>query len=177
MGTPPFCDMRETMQFYDTWDSPLGEMWMASDGENLCGLWFAGQKYFDLARLRRGERKELPVFAETKHWLAEYFSGKAPAFTPSLFLDGTPFQRMIWAMLLQIPYGETVTYGQLAARAAKKLGREKMSAQAVGSAVGHNPVSIIVPCHRVVGANGSLTGYAGGVEKKAWLLDRERNHI
>ena len=164
------------MKYYDTWVSPLGEIWMQSEGEALCGLWFAGQKYFDLSRLRQGIRQDLPVFAETKRWLEEFFSGKAPAFTPPLQLDGTPFQRMIWAMLLQIPYGETTTYGRLAAQAAEKLGREKMSAQAVGGAVGRNPISIIVPCHRVVGTDGSLTGYAGGVEKKARLLDWERKN-
>lgn len=164
------------MKYYDTWASPLGEMWMQSEGEALCGLWFAGQKYFDLPPLRQGIRQDLPVFAETKRWLEEYFSGKALAFTPPLQLNGTPFQRMIWAMLLQIPYGETTTYGRLAAQAAEKLGREKMSAQAVGGAVGHNPISLIVPCHRVVGADGSLTGYAGGVEKKARLLDLEQKN-
>lgn len=165
------------MKYYDTWNSPLGEMWMQSEGERLCGLWFAGQKYFDLTRLQQGVRQELPIFAEAKRWLEGYFFGKVSAFTPSLRLDGTPFQRMIWNLLLQIPYGETVTYGQLAAQAAKELGREKMSAQAVGGAVGHNPISLIVPCHRVVGADGSLTGYAGGVEKKAWLLEWEQKNI
>lgn len=165
------------MKYYDTWDSPLGEIWMQSEGESLCGLWFAGQKHFDLTQLQQGMQQELPVFAETKRWLEEYFSGKVSAFTPSLQLTGTPFQHTVWNLLLQIPYGDTTTYGQLAARAAKELGREKMSAQAVGNAVGHNPISLIVPCHRVVGADGSLTGYAGGVEKKAWLLDWERRNI
>lgn len=164
------------MRYYDRYDSPLGEIWMGSDGECLCGLWLTGQRNFDIGRARTGQRMDLQIFRETRQWLELYFSGKAPDFTPKLSLSGTPFRLMVWKMLLEIPYGETTTYGRLAELAAKKCGRERMSAQAVGGAVGNNPISIIVPCHRVVGADGSLTGYAGGVDKKAWLLEWEKKN-
>ena len=157
--------------------TPLGPMTMASDGEALTGLWFDGQKY-DRAHLSEDVREQdLPVFAECEAWLKEYFSGRDPGFTPALHLRVTPFQREVLNILRNIPFGKTMTYGQIAALLAKQQGRKTMSAQAVGSAVGHNPVSLIIPCHRVIGADGSLTGYAGGIDKKRSLLEMESIHL
>ena len=120
------------------------------------------------------EEKKLPVFARTAEWLALYFDGEKPAFIPPLTLKGTPFQKEVWEILLEIPFGQTTTYAEIAAEIARRRGLASMSAQAVGSAVAHNPISLIIPCHRVVGSDGSLTGYAGGIEKKEWLLAMER---
>lgn len=154
--------------------SPMGQLLMAADGEALTGLWFESQKYFPESFGTDGDAGTLlPVFEETIQWLDLYFKGQQPHFTPKLNLKGTPFRQRIWEMLLEIPYGEVVTYQHLAHRYAQEQGLKQMSAQAVGGAVGHNPVSIIVPCHRVVGTNGSLTGYAGGLDKKATLLALE----
>ncbi len=147
--------------------SPLGEILLAADGDALIGVWFVGGKYAPV--IEKIGNRETPALAMGKRWLEIYFSGREPDFLPPLHLSGTPFQEKVWALLLEIPYGQTVTYGALAARLGKK-----MSAQAVGGAVGRNPVSIIVPCHRVVGADGSLTGYAGGLERKRFLLELER---
>ena len=116
----------------------------------------------------------LPVFEEAKAWLDRYFGGGVPDFTPPLRLYGTPFRKAVWELLLGVPYGHTVAYGELAALAAERLGRARMSARAVGNAVGHNPISIIIPCHRVTGAGGKLTGYAAGLDTKARLLALER---
>ena len=161
------------MQYIDTYSSPLGGITMASDGESLTGLWFDGQKYFGATLTDSREEKHLPVFQQAKKWLDLYFQGKKPAFTPPLSPQGSPFRQGVWEILLQIPYGQTMTYGEIASRIAEKQGLESMSAQAVGGAVGHNPISIIIPCHRVVGSNGSLTGYAGGIDKKIALLTLE----
>ncbi|HBJ18019.1 MAG TPA: 6-O-methylguanine DNA methyltransferase [Clostridiales bacterium] len=159
-----------------TWhyDSPLGRILLAADEIGLTGLWFDGQKYF--ARDLPGERtkQEVPVLAETKRWLDVYFSGREPDFTPPLHPVGSAFRLSVWEILLQIPYGQTTTYGEIARRLAEERGLARMSAQAVGGAVGHNEIAIIIPCHRVVGANGSLTGYAGGIAKKKKLLELER---
>lgn len=150
------------------YSSPLGSMTLASDGTALTGLWFNGQKYFaDTLKEVQTLNPNLPVFDLTRQWLDIYFSGKEPTFTPPLLLQGSPFRKQVWQLLLEIPYGRTMTYGELA----RKL--QCKSAQAVGGAVGHNPISIIIPCHRVIGADGSLTGYAGGVERKASLLKLE----
>lgn len=156
-----------------TWHyaSPLGGILLAADGEGLTGLWFEGQKYFARGLDAEHEEKLLPVFAQAARWLDTYFSGKEPDFTPPLHLPGTEFQRTVWQKLLAIPYGGTETYGGLA----RLCSRAGMTARAVGGAVGRNPVSIIVPCHRVVGARGSLTGYAGGIERKEKLLALERS--
>ncbi len=148
--------------------TPLGAVLLASDGEALCGLWFEGQKYFAAGLGAARTEKDLPVFAETERWLAAYFSGKDPGEPPPLRPCGTPFQRAVWEALRAIPYGETLSYGALA----RRLGS---SARAVGGAVGRNPISILIPCHRVLGADGSLTGYAGGLERKTALLKREIN--
>lgn len=162
------------MQYTSSYSSPLGGILMAADGEGLTGLWFVGQKYFARTLGVNYEERALLIFDEAGRWLDEYFSGREPGFTPPLRLAGTPFQTEVWQLLLAIPYGHTVTYGQLARQLAARKGRARLSAQAVGGAVGRNPVSIIVPCHRVVGANGSLTGYAGGTDKKAALLRLEK---
>ena len=152
--------------------SPVGRILLASNGDALTGLWLEGQKYCAATVTDPAEERDLPVFAETRKWLDCYFSGKIPPFAPPLAPEGTPFRRAVWKLLLTIPYGETTTYGTLAARYAAQYGRTT-SARAVGNAVGHNPVSVIIPCHRVLGADGSLTGYAGGKEKKQFLLDLE----
>ena len=161
------------MDFFPHYASPLGDILLAGDGEGLTGLWFAGQKLAPAAPDEAQTQMPLPVFAEAARWLDIYFSGKAPAFTPPLHLRGTPFQRAVWTLLLSIPYGTTVTYGEIAARIAREMNLPRVSPRAVGGAVGRNPVSLIVPCHRVIGADGRLTGYAGGLERKRWLLRLE----
>lgn len=162
------------MQYTNHYHSPIGNILMAADDVDLTGLWFEGQKYFALYLDEEREEKDLPVFEQTKHWLDLYFSGKEPDFSVPLHFTGTDFQNEVWQILCSIPYGQTMTYGQIAKLIAKKRGLARMSAQAVGGAVGHNEISIIVPCHRVVGANGSLTGYAGGIDKKVALLTLEK---
>lgn len=154
--------------------SPLGDITLCSDGAALTGLWFDGQKYFGDTLSADHQERDLPIFIQTKEWLSVYFSGKAPAFTPPLRMQTTPFRKAVWEILLTIPYGHTMTYGQIAAQVAKQKGMRHMSAQAVGGAVGHNSISLIIPCHRVVGTNGSLTGYAGGIDKKIGLLTLEK---
>lgn len=162
------------MAYTQHYDSPLGGILLAADDVGLTGLWFDGQKYF--ARGLSNERiaQETPILTEAKRWLDIYFTGKEPDFTPPLHPIGSAFRRSVWEILLQIPYGQTTTYGEIARQLAKKQGLDRMSAQAVGGAVGHNEISIIIPCHRVVGADGSLTGYAGGIGKKEKLLELER---
>ena len=162
------------MTYVYKYDSPLGGITIASNGEALTGLWFDGQKYFGDTLQKEYQIKELPVFHETVRWLDIYFQGKVPGFTPPLLFETTSFRKAVWEILLTIPYGQTMTYGEIADRIAKQKGLSKMSAQAVGGAVGHNPISLIVPCHRVVGTNGSLTGYAGGIDKKEKLLTLEK---
>lgn len=157
------------------YESPLGGITLGSDGKALTGLWFDGQEHYAVTLQSQAEHRRLPVFDETCRWLDIYFSGRAPDFTPELVLHGTPFRKAVWDILLTIPFGKTMSYGEIAERFAHQRGISRMSAQAVGGAVGHNPVSIIVPCHRVVGADGSLTGYAGGLERKARLLEIENN--
>ena len=162
------------MQYCTHHASPLGDMLLASDGENLVGLWFEGQKYF-AATLKDGmEKSDLPVFALVKEWLDAYFAGGNPALSGlPLAPAGSAFRRTVWGLLCEIPYGTCVTYGEIAKNAAGRMNKKSMSGQAVGGAVGHNPISIIIPCHRVVGSNGSLTGYAGGIDKKIRLLALE----
>lgn len=153
--------------------SPLGEMTMASNGHSLTGLWFDGQKYFPAGLIGCAEEKNLPVFDETSKWLDIYFSGEIPDFTPNLNPAGSEFRIAVWEILRNIPYGKTMTYGEIAAEIAQMKGLKRMSPQAVGGAVGHNPISLIIPCHRVLGSDGSLTGYAGGVDRKLKLLEIE----
>ena len=162
------------MQYISHYPSPIGNMLLAADEMGLTGLWFEGQKYFALDLDKEPEEKEIPLFEKVKQWLDIYFSGREPDFTIPLHFTGTDFQNEVWEILCTIPYGQTMTYGEIAKQIAARKGLQHMSAQAVGGAVGHNRISIIVPCHRVVGANGSLTGYAGGIEKKAKLLKLEK---
>ena len=154
--------------------SPLGDILLAADEVGLTGLWFEGQKYFANTLLEDYVPQETKILTEAKKWLDVYFSGEEPKFTPPLHPDGSTFRQAVWKILLQIPYGQTITYGEIARKMAEVKNTAHMSAQAVGGAVGHNEISIIIPCHRVVGANGSLTGYAGGVDKKIALLELER---
>lgn len=163
------------MDFVSHYNSPLGGMTMASDGAHLIGLWFDEQIYF-ASTLDKDceERDDLPIFEETRRWLDLYYDGKIPDFTPSLLLRTNNFRRRVWKILLTIPYGHTTTYGDVARIIANERGLASMSAQAIGGAVSHNPISLIIPCHRVVGADGSLTGYAGGIERKKWLLKMEK---
>ena len=165
------------MEFTCRYASPLGGITLSSDGEALTGLWFDGQKYFAETLSPEREERSLPVFEEAARWLDIYFGGREPDFTPPLRPKGTAFRKAVWDVLLSIPYGQTVTYGEIAERLARQSGVPRMSAQAVGGAVGHNPISIIVPCHRVIGADGRLTGYAGGLERKARLLELESGSL
>lgn len=162
--------------FYRTdYKSPVGLLTLASDGTNLNGLWLCGQKYFGgTIPEEMKENGSIPVFDQAKDWLNQYFAGKKPLISDlPLAPIGGEFRQNVWEILCKIPYGQVTTYGEIARQIAEKLGRPTMSAQAVGGAVGHNPISIIIPCHRVVGTNRSLTGYAGGIDKKVWLLTHE----
>lgn len=162
------------MQYISYYQSSLGGMLLAADDIGLTGAWFEGQKYFALCLDKQYEEKEIPLFERAKRWLDIYFSGNEPDFNVPLHFMGTEFQKEVWKNLCTIPYGKTTTYGAIAKQLAARKGLEHMSAQAVGGAVGHNRISIIVPCHRVVGADGSLTGYAGGLDKKVKLLNLEK---
>lgn len=162
------------MTYICNYESPIGSLTAASNGMALTGLWFDGQKYFGSTLTEAYEERELSVFAKTRDWLDLYFSGQEPDFMPPIAICGSDFRKAVWNLLRQIPYGQTTTYGQIAKKMAAQMGTARMSAQAVGAAVGRNPVSILIPCHRVLGSDGSLTGYAGGVEKKAALLAIEK---
>lgn len=163
------------MIYTSRYQSPLGELLLAAQDGFLIGLWIAGQKYYlDKVTEVMAEGDDYPVLRQAKAWLDRYFAGECPA--PGelpLAPLGSDFQRQVCQLMCAIPYGEVRTYGELAAQVAARLGRQRMSAQAVGGAVGHNSIAIIIPCHRVVGAKGNLTGYAGGMEKKTWLLKHE----
>ena len=162
------------MDYTAHYDSPLGGITLASDGEKLVGLWFDGQKYFAGTLGKEHEDgTDLEIFDMTHRWLDIYFSGHAPNFTPPLQMRTTDFRKRVWEIMLTIPYGQTMTYGDIARIIVRERGLASMSAQAVGSAVGHNSISLIIPCHRVVGRGGSLTGYAGGIDKKVRLLKME----
>ena len=161
------------MIYTQHYESPLGGILLAADDTGLTGLWFEGQKYFARTLDTVHQEQETAVLSKARRWLDVYFGGQEPDFTPPLHPAGSAFQQEVWALLLQIPYGQTTTYGALAKQLAEINGGKRVSAQAVGGAVGHNPVSIIVPCHRVVDSDGSLTGYAGGIEKKIRLLTLE----
>lgn len=163
------------MYYRTIYKSPVGMVTLASDGEALVGLWLENQKYFaQSVEEEMVEKPELPVFTLAGRWLDRYFAGEKPEIAElSLAPKGSLFRQEVWKLLCEIPYGEVTTYGAIAKKMAEKLGRTDMSAQAVGGAVGHNPISIIIPCHRVVGTGGSLTGYAGGIEKKVQLLTME----
>lgn len=164
------------MQYKMRYASPLGEMLLVCDGDGLTGAWFVGQKYFAAGLEEAAQEREHEYLLSAAKWLDIYFSGRIPDYTPKLYLIGSSFRTAVWEELMKIPYGETRTYGEISVPAARRLGKEKMSAQAVGGAVGHNPISVIVPCHRVIGADGSLTGYAGGIDKKLALLRLEGSY-
>ena len=155
------------------YDSPLGGILLAADEIGLRGLWFDGQKYFARGLPEKCVEGDTPALSEAKRWLDIYFTGEEPDFLPPLYPVGSPFRQSVWEILLRIPYGRTVTYGEIARRLAETSGRARVSAQAVGGGVGHNEISILIPCHRVVGTGGSLTGYAGGIDKKVRLLELE----
>lgn len=161
------------MQYTSYYNSPMGELLLTGDSTGLTGLWFEGAKYYEELLEAEREEKELPVFSLARKWLDVYFSGKEPDFLPYLHMTGTPFQMEVWKRLQKIPYGKTVSYGEIAGEIAGHRGIARMSAQAVGGAVGRNKIAIIVPCHRVIGADGSLTGYASGLDRKRWLLHLE----
>ena len=163
------------MDFTHRFNSPLGGITLASDGEALTGLWFDGQKYFAASLEKEHEEKSLPVFDLADEWLDLYFNGSDPGFLPPLLMRTTEFRKTVWEILLTIPYGKTMTYGEIADRITAERGLSRMSAQAVGGAVAHNAISLMIPCHRVVGTDGSLTGYAGGLEKKIRLLELEKS--
>ena len=165
------------MTYFYNYLSPLGKLLIATTKDSLVGIWFDGQKYFPDNIPSEATDEILPIFTQTKLWLDIYFGGKQPSFTPPLSLcAATPFRQAVWQKLLQIPYGKTATYGEIA-KALQAETDKRVSAQAVGGAIGHNPISIVVPCHRVVGADGSLTGYAGGIDKKLALLTLEKADI
>jgi methylated-DNA-[protein]-cysteine S-methyltransferase len=146
---------------------------VSSDGKNISGLWIEGQKYFARTLEKGYEERDLPIFESVRKWLDCYFSGKRPDFMPPLKPEGSPFQKSIWNILCKIPYGKTAGYGEIAKQYEAENKEKHTSARAVGGAVGHNPISILIPCHRVLGANGNLTGYAGGIDKKIQLLKLE----
>ncbi len=161
------------MHYTSHYASPLGNLLLAADATGLTGLWFEGQKFFAHHLDENHVEQEVPVLAQAKRWLDIYFSAQEPDFSVPLHFTGTDFQNAVWEVLRSIPYGDTTTYGQIARLLAEQRNLPRLSAQAVGGAVARNEISIIVPCHRVVGANGSLTGYAGGVERKIALLKLE----
>lgn len=161
------------MVYTDTYKSKLGNILLAADETGIIGLWFEGQKYYASTLPDEYISQETKVLKETKNWLDMYFSGEEPKFIPPLHLIGSVFRQEVWKILLRIPYGKTVTYGEIARQMAVIQKREHSSARAIGGAVGHNPISVIIPCHRVVGTKGKLTGYAGGIDKKVALLKLE----
>jgi methylated-DNA-[protein]-cysteine S-methyltransferase len=165
------------MDYVSKYHSPIGHITLASDGEALVGLWFDEGRYYGDVLEETYEEKELPVFQRTKQWLDIYFAGARPEFTPRLLIRGSDFRKKVCEIMLTIPYGQTMTYKEIAERITEAGKEGKMSAQAVGGAVGHNPISIIVPCHRVVGTGGSLTGYGGGIDRKVKLLELENTDM
>ena len=162
------------MQFITSYGSALGDILLAADESGLTGLWFVGQKYFALGLDPEHIEQETPILERARRWLDVYFSGREPDFSVPIHLIGTDFQKAVWKLLREIPYGQTCTYGEIAGKLAAQKDLPHLSAQAVGGAVGHNAISILIPCHRVVGKNGSLTGYAGGLDKKEELLRLEQ---
>lgn len=162
------------MIYTQHYESPLGGILFAADETGLTGLWFDGEKYYADNLAAEHEARDTQALGAAKRWLDVYFAGKEPDFLPPLHPIGSAFRKEVWQLLLEIPYGQTTTYGALARRLAERRGLRHMSAQAVGGAVGHNEISILIPCHRVVGTSGSLTGYAGGIDKKLSLLRLEQ---
>jgi len=164
---------QSTTRYIDKVPSPVGELTLGSDGERLTGLWLAGQKYFMATAADAVPSPGLPIFEEARAWLDRYFAGDDPGPIPAVRPEGTEFRQRVWELLVEVPYGHLTTYGELAHKVAAEEGVAQMPFRAVGGAVGHNPISIIIPCHRVVGSGGSLTGYAGGIARKVQLLELE----
>lgn len=165
---------RPKMIYTSSYESPLGDILLAGDEKGLTGLWFTeGSRYIGLGLKNEAVPREMDCFDQAKKWLDIYFTGRDPGFFPEIHWVGSAFRNRVGEIMCGIPFGKTVTYGWIAGQIAKERGLEKMSAQAVGGAVGHNPICIIVPCHRVVGANRSLTGYGGGIMRKKALLELE----
>lgn len=181
------------MDYIYHYSSPIGDITLASDGKALIGLWFSDQKYFGstlskdyidiTSKICKNDfsktlnNLDFSIFEQTCQWLDIYFSGQMPHFIPELSMRTTKFRKEVWEIMLAIPFGQTMTYGEIADQIAVKRGTASMSAQAVGGAVAHNSISLIIPCHRVIGASGSLTGYAGGIDRKAWLLALENSYV
>ena len=161
------------MDYVHHYNSPLGNITLVSDGTALVGLWFDEQRFFADSLPQKHVEESLPVFKQADRWLDLYFNGRDPGFTPPVVLRTTGFRQKICKIMLTIPYGRTMTYGTIAKTVARQKGVPRMSAQAVGGAVGHNPVSLIIPCHRVIGSGGALVGYGGGLDRKAALLELE----
>ena len=166
-----------SMIYISTYTSPIGDILLASNNNKLIGLWFKNQKYYmNSIKEETGEKNDEETLMKAKKWLDRYFKGEKPSIKElPLNPDGTEFRKKVWQILCEIPYGSTITYKEIALKLAKEKGLKSLSAQAVGGAVGHNPISIIIPCHRVVGSNGKLTGYAGGLDKKEYLLKLEQS--
>ena len=164
------------MHYTSIYQSPVGEILLAADEAGVVGIWFKGEKYFAYCLDEENEPRETDIIKEVKRWLDIYFEGKDPEFTPPLHMIGTPFQIEVWNILREIPFGETTTYKEIARKITKNRGIERMSAQAVGTAVGKNSINLIVPCHRVIGTNNSLAGYAGGIDKKITFLKLEGSY-
>ncbi len=162
------------MQYISYYDSPIGKILIATDDTGIIGLWFINQKYFASTLNPSHQEQETTLIIQTKKWLDIYFSGNEPSFSLPIHLIGTAFQQDVWQELLKIPYGETSTYGMISSAIAKKRCLKSMSSQAVGGAIGKNPISIIVPCHRVISSTNHLTGYAGGIPRKKYLLEQEK---
>jgi methylated-DNA-[protein]-cysteine S-methyltransferase len=176
-----YTERRKAMEYIQKIKSPVGILTVSSDGKNISGLWIEGQKYFEKTLEQDILEQNLPIFDTLRNWLDIYFSGKEPDFIPSLMPKGSPFQESIWTALCKIPYGQTISYGDLAKQFELENKGRHTSPRAVGNAVGHNPISILIPCHRVLGKNNNPTGYAGGIDKKIMLLRLEgitiRDHI
>lgn len=165
------------MQYIQRYKSPLGSLFLTADTRGLTGLWFDEARYYATHPQKEYREEMTPVLADTGRWLDTYFSGSKPDFIPAIHTRGSAFQMEVWELLMAIPYGSTTTYGALAGIIAQRRGVPRMSAQAVGGAVGSNNISIIIPCHRVIGADGSLVGYGGGMDRKVKLLNLEGRNI
>jgi methylated-DNA-[protein]-cysteine S-methyltransferase len=166
-------ERRKIMEYIHVIKSPVGMLTLSSDGKNICGLWIEGQKYFAKTLGKDVLEQNMPIFENVHNWLDIYFSGKEPDFMPPLMPKGSPFQKWVWNNLCKIPYGKTTTYGELAKQFEFENRGKRTSSRAIGGAAGHNPVSILIPCHRVIGKTGNPTGYAGGIDKKMTLLKLE----
>ncbi len=167
-------EKRDIIYYKTTYQSPIGRITLTSDGESITGLWLPNHQDIEAHYDDKLIEQEQPVFEQAICWLDSYFSGNKPEIDFPLKARGTSFRETVWKILLEIPYGKTVTYSDIARKVALERGKAKMSSQAVGGAVGSNPISIIIPCHRVVGKDGSLTGYGGGIDTKIELLKLEK---